>query len=565
MGNTIVKDPKDDFRFGDSLLAKEIKNIMINQEVVYDKKNNIKIKPHIAKACCYDVIKGNPAEQEIISIAFPRAITKDSDECKKYNICNSIGLDYVGFQIDATTIVPNNAEETTKATQAKINSYCSKENVGISLNNTRPGGAGFSSCDNFMINSCGKYLYDTNCIYVDPVDKQPKFIKPGNKKCWTVTKDINSGPPECTCINSLAGHNLNTQPNEAYNVYGLIGSSTSLENKSPYSLDIFKIDSGKQKPIALDKRCGAGYNRNTTNESRAWTRPKEDEPVTFCINQATFTNFTAEEINIKNFNMTCASESIPVGTSRTPTTPTTSTPSSTQQQASENVTDASNINNNDRVNTQLAGSNINGQVETSADGVPREQISAPPATPPPPPATPPPATPPPATPPPATPPPATNSGTNTLNRDSGTTSSNESSRQSTDTRTADLTETERRGDGVPQRETTNTRTVTDNGEVTTTDLPNPITPVPEGGTPAPSGGTPAPSGGTDDTDSKKSSKTIDIVLYIVIGIAAIGILAFFGFLLIKAFKKNPKAFTTNEKALGKINQFVKIPKANLKQ
>ncbi len=76
MGNTLVTDNTDK-RFNDSLLAKEVKKIIINQEGIYNKKP---INIHLAKACCKPGVIGKNVKSQkntIISIGFPKVIEKN--------------------------------------------------------------------------------------------------------------------------------------------------------------------------------------------------------------------------------------------------------------------------------------------------------------------------------------------------------------------------------------------------------------------------------------------------------------------------------------------------------
>ena len=97
MGNTLSKDEYSDKRFGDSLLAKEVKKIITNQETVYLGKP---VKIHLAKACCRDVVRKGIDQEvtNVVSVAFPKALSKDNPRCKTDGIC--LGTSYVGYQID---------------------------------------------------------------------------------------------------------------------------------------------------------------------------------------------------------------------------------------------------------------------------------------------------------------------------------------------------------------------------------------------------------------------------------------------------------------------------------
>ena len=133
MGNTITKS-SDDKRFGDSLFANQIKNIIMEQETMY--RNN-KIKLHLAKACCRDVIRPdiNKDPNNVVSIAFPKALNLDDEQCAKNGKC--LDISYVGLQVN---------DDKSK--------YCGNENTtglaGYNFSTIR-GDGGNSVCDNYMM------------------------------------------------------------------------------------------------------------------------------------------------------------------------------------------------------------------------------------------------------------------------------------------------------------------------------------------------------------------------------------------------------------------------------
>ena len=78
MGNTLQKDSSSDKRFGDSLLAQEVKKIMMDQTTTYKDKV---VKVHLAKACCRDVVRKGIDQEvtNVVSIAFPKALAIRAD------------------------------------------------------------------------------------------------------------------------------------------------------------------------------------------------------------------------------------------------------------------------------------------------------------------------------------------------------------------------------------------------------------------------------------------------------------------------------------------------------
>ncbi len=294
MGNTIQKDSSTDRRFGDSLLAREIKNIMTEQKATFrDKVVNI----NVAKACCRDVIKpdiSNTETKNVVSIAFPKATT-GSERCKKEGIC--LETEYVGYQINGDR-----------------NNYCKQgTKVGdVDMSITRPGVVGYSSCDGFMIDYCAKSLYEQGCIRMDKNSENklvPQFSNyEKNKMCWTYDKKMNYGPPECTCLNSAYGPNLNTNPSNRSippfgdsNPYGLDGINQNGDNTSTkYSLNIFAMDPTEQFPVAIDARCTKRSVAGDDNMSAAYTLGRDSTgQINICINSI---NVTDSNINEANFS-----------------------------------------------------------------------------------------------------------------------------------------------------------------------------------------------------------------------------------------------------------------------
>lgn len=283
MGNTLVKDVNSDKRFGDSLLAQEVKKIMTEQQSVYnDKPINI----HVAKACCKGAIKKDASQNPnaIVSIGFPRVIDKShrdyETKCAKDGIC--LERYNIGFQIDGD-----------------YQQYCGKDGKsGQVLSEISTGDGGNSQCDNFMGHYCAKSLYDQGCIGIGKNPKGkivPKFFnKAENKMCWDGNK-MSYGPPECACLNSIFGPNLNTNPSKNLvdktfgdkNPYGIASDDLSESNMwTKYSLNIFKTTANKQFPKSLDARCTEATTASDSGKATAWTLSKDKGGnVSICLNQ----------------------------------------------------------------------------------------------------------------------------------------------------------------------------------------------------------------------------------------------------------------------------------------
>ncbi len=283
MGNTLVKDVNSDKRFGDSLLAQEVKKIMMEQQSIY---NDNPINIHLAKACCKGAAKKDVSQNPnaIISIGFPKVIDKThrdyETKCLKDGIC--LERYNVGFQIDG------DYEE-----------LCGKTGKsGQVLSEIETGDGGNSQCDNFMSHYCAKSLYDQGCIGIGKNTKGkivPKFFnKEENKMCWDDNK-MSYGPPECACLNSIFGPNLNTNPSKNLvdktfgdkNPYGIPSDDLSEGNMwTKYSLNIFQTASNKQFPKSLDARCTSATTASDSGIATAWTLSKDKGGVVaICLNQ----------------------------------------------------------------------------------------------------------------------------------------------------------------------------------------------------------------------------------------------------------------------------------------
>jgi hypothetical protein len=300
MGNILSIDQITDKRFGNSELAKEVKTIMTNQETTYLGKQ---VKIHLAKACCRGVVHKDMTEQNnVVSIAFPKALSKDDPKCKINGIC--LGTEYVGYQIN---------DDRDK--------YCKKGNIigDIDLSqNASLTAESNSTCDNFMENYCAKSLYDQGCIKMGKNLKGnivPQFAnKQSNKMCWNDENKMSYGPPECECLNSIVGRNLNSWPSKnntgipfyENNPYGLTGLRTSSDSTSKYSLNIFGSASNQQYPKNNDPRCTTAVTRGRSDMSSAYLSSKDNQKnsVTICMNQINLIDSNiGGDVNFKDIEM----------------------------------------------------------------------------------------------------------------------------------------------------------------------------------------------------------------------------------------------------------------------
>jgi hypothetical protein len=208
MGNIITIDATDK-RFNNSLLAKEVKKIIMDMDMVEESKMVLgkPVKIHLAKACCMNIIKTDPDRHDIVSIAFPEPIDLTDNRCATEGVC--FQTSYVGLQInDDRAKYCGSGETPGKASD-------------VILSSSRANQAGNSVCDNFMMDYCAKSLYDQGCIKVvnksDGKNIAQYIDKNTNKMCFDVDNKQTYGPPECHCLNSIVGPNLNTWPAKTLN------------------------------------------------------------------------------------------------------------------------------------------------------------------------------------------------------------------------------------------------------------------------------------------------------------------------------------------------------------
>ena len=299
MGNSITKDLSD-HRFNEkSLLGIEIKKIMMDYDKPIDPYNPTytNVKQYLAKACCKDVIRPGVSNEKnsVASIAFPIAGDLTQDRCKKDGVC--LETEYVGLQID---------DERVK--------YCGKgDTIGLAGYNFSidRDSSGNSECDNYMLDYCAKSIYDQGCITINK-NKTGKLVSQFtdpkiNPMCLDKDKRVNYGPPECECLNSIFGTNLNTRPakkigDSTGNPYGLEGTATDPENNfSKYSLNIFNQQAGTQRPRSLDNRCTVAATRGDSGRSSAYTLLIDKlGQVTICLNQINLNDSNIGNANISD-------------------------------------------------------------------------------------------------------------------------------------------------------------------------------------------------------------------------------------------------------------------------
>ena len=303
MGNTLTTDTGDK-TLNDSLLGKEIKEILINKQVKLDVDKNgkdIYIPINRYRACCLGVQKNNLQKNDFITVKFPVAAGKDDPRClgKECMVSENLGLQVKG---DPT--------------------YCTKKDLF-------PGSGGY--CDKFMVNSCAKHLYDRGCIICEknkPTDKNcvPKWNSK-NSNCFNrdpKNPTLAYGPEECACINSSTGFTLNTNPTNAFkggyefknqfeNPYGVAGTNNNLFTK--YSLDLFNYGRATQYPNVLDATCAATLNGGTiaSGRSAAYKLPAyKSKGLSLCLNQINIGNSDIGSLNFNNIqqNNSCGNPNL---------------------------------------------------------------------------------------------------------------------------------------------------------------------------------------------------------------------------------------------------------------
>jgi hypothetical protein len=390
MGNTLTGGPNakpqpTDKRFNNSSVAQTVREITMNR---HERLAGKLVKINIAKACANQVIsKGASERSTVATIQLPffdpeheSKINEYKESCMKIDPADKLPKDQKEANIkkclEGVRSYPLRTQYIGLQIDDDREKYCGNEKgdsigiAGINLsmnrgseNNSR------SNTDNFMLNYCAKSLYDRGCIrmgtrvlkrniLVDakgneidtkslPKDtKQRSVALAGSKPSVRETRIsvpelvpakenpscynnglLDYGTPECSCLNSFAGPNLNTWPSDSpdidpdfpnsRNPYGLvrpnISSSDSGGNSwTKYSLNIFGQDSQVQYPIQIDKTCHSRQiGDKSTGAGPAYTlaafKPKEG--VQICINQINVINSNIGNLDISDVKQSCGAAS----------------------------------------------------------------------------------------------------------------------------------------------------------------------------------------------------------------------------------------------------------------
>ena len=213
MGNSLTIS-RNDRRINDSILGETVKDILREDTAVFEKGKLTKINKE--RACCLGVSKKKgetPGINDFVTVKLPIARDDTDHYCKAKGLCMQ------------------------------------SANYGLTFPNTDCGldkGTGTGTCDRFMVNKCGKELYDKGCLIVTErkdkdgniiknEDGTPKFKRTWNTKnpnCFTKAGNLAFGSPDCTCVNSQTGYNLNNDPTNT-----LIGGPDFEDNnQNPYEL-----------------------------------------------------------------------------------------------------------------------------------------------------------------------------------------------------------------------------------------------------------------------------------------------------------------------------------------
>ena len=291
MGNTLVTGPADK-RINDSLLGKAVSKYLTNHTESYKKDANGKLisrSNNIWRGCCLGTIKKKPNNSQFITVRLPVARSKDrtsstyNPKCETEGKC--LGSEPLGLQI-------------------------AKNPLNVCPNNLKPGS---SACDNFMVNNCGKSLYDRGCFKIETNSSGKKVAvwDAKNKNCFTEDKQLAYGLEECKCINSQTGYTLNTSPsnvikgglpfaNDFDNPWGVTGTGNNKYTK--YSLNIFGYDPQYQYPNVFDSRCAANLTSSSAQSglTKAYRLPAYRKNVSICLNQINVKDSNIGKANLSN-------------------------------------------------------------------------------------------------------------------------------------------------------------------------------------------------------------------------------------------------------------------------
>lgn len=300
MGNALVTSMNDKRFNPNSVFSNTIKNIVTNQQTNY---KGTMIKVNVAKACAYNAVKPDidtSGPNTVVSVPFLQARDPADPECRDKGYCLDVA--YVGYQLKENPLA-----------------VCSVANVGTSVDTTRDNSGSaqalysLSDADKFMADYCAKSLYDQGCIGIGKNKFGANVAKVlDNINCTNAKGAFRYGPPECSCLNSISGMNLNTFPSSDNSIdrtwsntnpYGLGGVQLSDTNKfSKYSLNIFKQDSTTQYPVSIDNICAVAM-LNSNGLAPAYTLARDRSPTTVCINQINIIDSNIQSLTLSDIIM----------------------------------------------------------------------------------------------------------------------------------------------------------------------------------------------------------------------------------------------------------------------
>ncbi len=342
------------------------------EQYTYGGKN---IKPYIIKACCMDAVGPNQAVEKpnnITSIKFPVTTdktiqVKDSagatitdpvtglPQVKTDPLCidtkNCLNVDHqngmYGLQIigDRDSYCGTDSVDGLGGGRFPLNTTVTTTNGGMIMK-------GSESCNAYMKNHCAKSLYERGCLIMKKDTKGnliPKFASiTDNRMCYDSQLKIEAGDPECKCLNSIGGPNLNTNPGSTVlydtkytglkNPYDLSDELLSRENTvTKYSVDLFGLETQKQLPYATDRNCSNPTSNTSSYTAQPYRLPNDGQgqSLTICVNSVTLSDMNVGgNVNLSDINMTSscgAQASAPPATTPSPATttpsPATTTPS----------------------------------------------------------------------------------------------------------------------------------------------------------------------------------------------------------------------------------------------
>ena len=301
MGNTLTTS-NSNRNINDSILGKRIKEILANQEIVVDKDNTgkiIKRKINKIRGCCMNIVKPQVGINDFITVGLPEPAT-DTDACKTQGRC--LDTFNLGLQIKG---------DTDKICSNLIPNPPNADGSKSTFNNLIGGDQGL--CDAFMVNKCGKELYDAGCLVIKK-NKKGRLVRvwnAKNKNCFTKDGALIYGSEDCKCINSATGFTLNSDPSTT--IKGGINfardsdspfpikTGTSTNSYTKYSLDIFGYSPVHQRPQLFDARCSAATATAASGGSNAYKLPRyKNKNLTICLNQINIKDSDIGTANLKD-------------------------------------------------------------------------------------------------------------------------------------------------------------------------------------------------------------------------------------------------------------------------